>query len=38
VVARARRVEGEWRAGRVSARAKRAVLEAYYQANVGGAV
>jgi hypothetical protein len=38
VVARAKRVEGEWRAGRVSGRAKRAVLEAYYQANVGGAV
>lgn len=38
VVAVARRVEGDWRAGRMSARVKHAVLEAYYQANVGGAV
>lgn len=35
-VARARRVEGEWRAGRAGRGIRRVVGEVYYRANVGG--
>lgn len=38
LVAKAKREEGEWRAGRMSGRVQHTVLESYYRANVGGAV